>query len=54
MGIKNELLAALKAAGDAVVTVGISEIGPIETASLTALNTLITDLLAKAMTKVAP
>lgn len=45
--VKQDLLAALKIAGEAVVQTAATEIGPIEAAGLTALNTLIADLLAK-------
>jgi len=50
MGVGASLLNVLKAAGEAILSVAVEEVGPIESGALAALNTLITDLLAKAAT----
>jgi hypothetical protein len=47
MSVGSTLLGVLKVAASAIESAAVEEVGPIETAGLTALNALIADLLAK-------
>ena len=52
--VGNTLLNVLKNVGEVLLQTAAEEVGPIEAAGLQALNTLIADLLAKAVAAKAP